>query len=499
VHALLALPLLLLQGEQAEQPLEKKALLVFVDGFIPEAITKTRTRTLDGLLEHAAYSYAARAESTTISGSGWSSFLTGVHWDKHGVPDNAFKAPNYERYPHVFARLKEVRPDAFCASAQCWEPIEKGLVIPSGADKQSYHDYYAYSDDYFDADSSDTLCVDDLVGFLAEPQLDLAVMMFGELDGVGHSDANAHYHAGDPLYGKMLTKIDEELGRLMAAIRARKTYAQEDWLIIVSSDHGGARGSGHGKNIPAHRRMPLIVSGASVAPGEIWPPPQAVDIVPTVLHHLGVAVKSEWGIDGRVVGFAPSAPPIAALDVNLIFNGDGEYERGFRHYTDSPDASIAGWDDPGEMTLLVYGSEGPFPGKEDKLPPAGGMNYFAGGALAADSHISQTIDLTPLAKTIRAGADCELSAWLGGYLAEEDSASLSATFYDKSGQALDHYGVGPVTPAERGKAAGFEPRSVRGPVPKGTARVVVHLSAKASSGSNDGYADNLSLVLSARD
>jgi len=89
-----------------------KVLMVFLDGFLPDAIARTDTPNLDRLLAHAAWSLRARAESTTISGSGWSTFLTGVHWDKHGVPDNAFEHPRYDRYRHVGALLREARPEA---------------------------------------------------------------------------------------------------------------------------------------------------------------------------------------------------------------------------------------------------------------------------------------------------------------------------------------------------------------------------------------------------
>jgi hypothetical protein len=29
-----------------------------------------------------------------------------------------------------------------------------------------------------------------------------------------------------------------------------------------------------------------------------------VDVVPTALTHLGVAIKPEWGLDGKAVGLA---------------------------------------------------------------------------------------------------------------------------------------------------------------------------------------------------
>jgi arylsulfatase A-like enzyme len=265
---------LLALGLLAQSP-EPKVLLVFIDGFLPDAIAATETPALDRLLAHAAVSLRARAESTTISGSGWSSFVNGVHWDKHGVPDNEFKAPHFDEYPHVLQRLKEARPDAFTASAQSWKPIEDGLVIPAAPDRRSFHDYYAYSDDYWDEASCDAMCTDDMVRFLGDELLDAAVIMYGELDGVAHSDGNKNYHAGSEPYRRMLRRVDGHIGRLLDAIESRTTYPSEDWLVIVSADHAGAEGEGHGKNTPEHRGIPFIVSGTAAHPGEIWPPTSA--------------------------------------------------------------------------------------------------------------------------------------------------------------------------------------------------------------------------------
>jgi hypothetical protein len=46
----------------------------------------------------------------------------------------------------------------------------------------------------------------------------------------------------------------------------------------------------------------LIVGGKSAARGTLEPAPAIVDIAPTVLRHLGVAVDPKWKLDGKAVG-----------------------------------------------------------------------------------------------------------------------------------------------------------------------------------------------------
>ena len=476
-------------------PLEPKVLMVMIDGFIPDVIPLTDTPAMDWLLPGSAWSMGCRAESTTISGSGWSSFLTGVHWDKHGVADNDFADTHYDAYPHIFALVHEALPDALVAGCQSWEPIEEGLVEPGEPDYHSFYNYDDYSDDYFDEASPDRYCGEDVAEWAATTDADLYVIQFGDTDGVGHGWG---YGAEYPEYQAEITEVDGFVLDILDAIDGRATRMDEDWLVLVSADHAGDPLLHHGWNIPSHRLTPMIVAGDSVEPGEIWPAPQTVDVVPTALQHLGVELDTwpEWDLDGVPIGFEVTAPPAAALDTNLIFTGDAEHERGYPHYSGVPDAWAAGWYDPGYLTVVQYDAPDGFPTSSDPGPDDRGANFFAGGGVSYSTDMSQLIDVDPLALAIDSGARYELSAWLGGYADNDDRASLTATFMEPDGTVLGTATVGPVWASDRGDRTGFVLEETMGTVPQGTRQVRVTLDATWSWGHNDGYADNLSLVIS---
>jgi len=126
-------------------------------------------------------------------------------------------------------------------------------------------------------------------------------VMFVQLDDVDHA---GHAHGFSPRsakYLKAIEKSDRQFGKMLSALKSRNTYDQENWLIIVTSDHGGS-GKGHGKNIDEHTTVFYFASGLSVDIGKIYDEVNVVDVAVTALDHLGIAIKDEWNLDGRVVG-----------------------------------------------------------------------------------------------------------------------------------------------------------------------------------------------------
>ncbi len=75
---------------------------------------------------------------------------------------------------------------------------------------------------------------------------------------------------------------------------------------------------------------------------------------------------------------------------------------------------------------------------------------------------------------------------------------LTVTFRNAGAASIGSASIGPVTAADRANATGMLLRAAGGAVPVGTRTIDVVLQMTRLSGSyNDGYADDLSLVLSA--
>jgi len=120
--------------------------------------------------------------------------------------------------------------------------------------------------------------------------------------------AYAHFRDVIPLYYQL---IDDYLGQLLAAVGPQAT-------VMVVSDHGfGPTGhlpwsGGHGRITPGAPIAPpgmLVLSGPAIAPGITLERAHVLDLVPTLLHLLGLPAAAD--MPGRILrrALVPGSPP----------------------------------------------------------------------------------------------------------------------------------------------------------------------------------------------
>ena len=157
---------------------------------------------------------------------------------------------------------------------------------------------------------------------------------------------------------------------------------------------------------------------------------------------------------------------------------------------------LPGWTVESTFTAVQYGAPG-FPTLADATALGGGVNLFAGGPGGATSAATQVVDVSGAAAEIDAGKlAATLSALLGGYSGQTDHAAVTATFLNGAGAPAGAVGLPTVTPAQRNQVTALVARTASAAVPAGTRQISVRIDAIRDEGSyNDGYIDNVSLVL----
>ena len=148
-------------------------------------------------------------------------------------------------------------------------------------------------------------------------------------DEAGHGSG---YYPYSKEYQAAVRESDASIGEVLAAIAARPMFANEDWLIVITADHGGWDRF-HGQQCTQCYTIPFIVAGRNVVQGRIPGVPHNYDVAPTALAHFGVDV-SKIDFDGQVCGNGRAVsprPPQALADglaVYLPFSDGAAENRG---------------------------------------------------------------------------------------------------------------------------------------------------------------------------
>ena len=261
-----------------------KVLIIGIDGCRPDALQKANTKNIDELWHTGAYNFQTRTDQISSSGPCWTSMLTGVWHQKHQVVSNDYMHPNLEEYPHIFRRIREEKPNLKSYSVVNWGPIHKILQEGDAT--------------YANSPSTDGQVTSEVVKLLKTEEIDV---MFVQLDHVDHAGHSFDFSVNSVKYLKAIEKSDRQVGKMLRALKMRPTYAQENWLVLVTTDHGGSEFS-HGKNIPEHTTVFYIASGLNVDIGEIEEEVRVTDVAVTALDHLKIPLQEQWNLDGKVVG-----------------------------------------------------------------------------------------------------------------------------------------------------------------------------------------------------
>lgn len=299
----------------------KRVLFIGIDGLRPDALRRAMATgmapNLKQLVDSGTVTWNALAggppapspsNQPTISGAGWTSFFTGTWIDRHNVNGNA--TPAYDQpavagsylvtqAPAFARRLQEAVPAASVASIASWGWIEDYLVTaqPSAF---SWHEK-GVGATYPDRDAS---VAAKTLAYLAASDPDVLMLHFDQVDGAGHASG---FSPNNPVYLNAVANVDAHIGSVLAAIKARPQYAAEQWLTIVSTDHGGI-GTSHGGQTPEERTIFMIANGPGVAAGrvtgELVGQPA---LAHTVFKYLGVAVDPAWQWAERPFAIAPTA------------------------------------------------------------------------------------------------------------------------------------------------------------------------------------------------
>lgn len=279
-------------------------------------------RTQSGAALGAAFSWT--------SGPGIASILTGVNANKHQVGGDSFDAytkftTTSQTYPTMLAtaRANGFTTQVIGASHLLTSPATTSqaaaCTLLGVADFECGTDAVGRCAQTTSCNINQrvtTLPVNDFLGteetsldslistaFSGGNIADLLVVHSNKLSRLA-SDATipgATFEGSSLEYAAEAYVLDSVVGQLSAFITQRVVHRQENWLVILTSDHGGV-GKAFGNNTDQDEVVPFVVAtmtaNGNLALKALQTPTTHMDVAPTALSWLGIAPSA--GMDGVV-------------------------------------------------------------------------------------------------------------------------------------------------------------------------------------------------------
>jgi len=258
----------------------KKILFIGIDGVRTDALQLANTPGIDSLLTQSYVSWNTDRGPYTVSVPGWTSILHGIWPAKHGLTENSFKHNRYQQYPDLFTRAKSFNEKLSVASLTHWDDF---LKITS-------------MEDFAQRYESDADVKTAAISKLASCCPDIILLHFDDPDYAGHSYG---FSPTFPAYVNAIETVDSYIQEIMTVIRNREQVYSEEWMIVLTTDHGG-EGTGHGgqDDLPQTRKVWSILRIPSLTSTVLQANANSVDLLPTMLYWMGISPNNFPDLDG---------------------------------------------------------------------------------------------------------------------------------------------------------------------------------------------------------
>lgn len=247
----------------AEGKTEKKVIVIGYDGGRADALSLIdgngdggisyllKTGGTASISYCGGVNYPAINTQDTSTAPGWCSILTGQWADVHGITGNGIEKSN----DTLTLLTTSVENETIDSSA---------FYVSWGGHFSGEGTTYIQEKNYIEEKGLDVtfLKADDDAGTVANTLADInstdcSDFIFSILEHPDHAGHDTGFSINNPDYRKAVADSEADSKNIIDAIESRATYETEDWLIIITSDHGGYN-TGHGA-MTIQERMTFIV------------------------------------------------------------------------------------------------------------------------------------------------------------------------------------------------------------------------------------------------
>jgi predicted AlkP superfamily pyrophosphatase or phosphodiesterase len=309
----------------------RKAVFIIVDGIPADVIEKSPVKNMQAIAEVGGYSRLVVGgdaktynQTPTISAVGYNTVLTGVWANKHNVWDNDIADPNYN-YPTIFTLFKKAKPEKKIGIFSTW--IDNRLKLVGEGLPQTGVSKFDYVSDGYEVDTVNyphdkkSMYIHWIDEKVAEDAAKSILTDAPDLSWVylEYTDDMAHRFGDSPEFNQAIEYADGQVGRIWKAIREREKNFNEEWMIVVTTDHGrdAQTGKHHGGQSDREKSGWMITNYKGVNQRFTSGKGMHTDIMPGIANFLDIQIPMDVK---REIDGVPFAGPVSISDAFVKYD-----------------------------------------------------------------------------------------------------------------------------------------------------------------------------------
>ena len=290
----------------------RKTVFVIIDGVPADMIERLNTPAIDEIASRGSFSRAytggeigGYSQTPTISAIGYTNLLTATWLNKHNVDGNSNLKPNYN-YWTIFRIAKEQKKDYKTAIYSSW--TDNRTVLLGEGKPETNHLKIDYVHDGYDLDTKrfpkkdkdlhifdiDEQITKDAAQGIRKDAPDLSWVYLWYTDDAGHFEGNGQF------FDDYTLKADQQIAQIWEAVKYREENYDEEWLVIITTDHGRTE-NGHDHGGQSERERTTWIATNQEVNRHFHDGQLAItDITPSICRFMGFQVPQAvlWEQDG---------------------------------------------------------------------------------------------------------------------------------------------------------------------------------------------------------